>query len=135
MTCQSRLQVFRVSTTWQNSRSERSNTLNPIFLTQLEAPPADLEEYEALREEYSRQRAMGDIREPYRIPRDYMRATKKLEVARLPEAPLIVFINSRSGGRAGARLTQVLCHALGVAQVSAPTAPGVSQLVAQCAGI
>lgn len=60
---------------------------------------------------------MGDIREPYRIPRDYMRATKKLPVAQLPDAPLIVFINSRSGGRAGARLTQVLCHALGVAQV------------------
>jgi hypothetical protein len=36
--------------------------------------------------------------------------------AELPDAPLIVFINSRSGGRAGARLMQVLCHVIGHVQ-------------------
>ena len=38
--------------------------------------------------------------------------------ARSPEAPLIVFINSKSGGHAGPRLTEVLQRALGQAQVA-----------------
>ena len=42
--------------------------------------------------------------------------TKSKLGAELPDAPLVVFINSRSGGRAGARLTQVLCHVIGHVQ-------------------
>ena len=33
------------------------------------------------------------------------------------ETPLIVFVNARSGGRVGARLTSVLFRSLGQAQV------------------
>ncbi|KAK9817059.1 hypothetical protein WJX72_008941 [[Myrmecia] bisecta] len=77
---------------------------------ELEAPPVDLEEY-------TNYRNMTDLREPYRIPGAYLTGTKKYIVPEHPEAPLIVFINSRSGGRAGPALTEVLYHALGHAQV------------------
>lgn len=60
-------------------------------------------------------------REPHRIPREYLIGTKSKMGAELPDAPLVVFINSRSGGRAGARLTQVLCHVIGHVQASAPS--------------
>ena len=50
------------------------------------------------------------------MPRAYLAQTRYTGRA-LPEAPLIVFINSRSGGHAGPRLTEVLCRALGQAQV------------------
>jgi len=100
-----------------NSLLEQGDIERGAKNVQVEAPPVDQEEYEELRNEYNHYRAMGDMREPYRIPKDYMLATKKLLAAPLPDAPLIVFINSRSGGRAGARLTQVLCHAVGSAQV------------------
>ena len=64
-------------------------------------------------------------REPHRIPREYLLGTKSQMGAELPDAPLIVFINSRSGGRAGARLMQVLCHVIGHVQASiAPLRPG-----------
>ena len=53
-----------------------------------------------------------------RMPRAYLASTRYTGRP-LPEAPLIVFINSRSGGRAGPRLTEVLCRALGQAQASA----------------
>lgn len=52
-----------------------------------------------------------------RIPREYMTGTKEFLGPDLPDAPLLVFINSRSGGRAGPRLKEVLCHALGHTQV------------------
>lgn len=52
-----------------------------------------------------------------RVPLSYLRDTKKFVVPDLPEAPLIVFINSRSGGRAGPALTETLFHALGHSQV------------------
>ena len=42
-----------------------------------------------------------------------MANTKKWRPPALPEAPLIVFINSRSGGRVGPALTEVLYRALG----------------------
>ena len=41
----------------------------------------------------------------------------------LPDSPLLVFINSRSGGRAGTRLAEVLCHAIGHSQVPERTSP------------
>ena len=52
-----------------------------------------------------------------RVPLTYLRETKKFVVPELPEAPLIVFINSRSGGRAGPKLAETLFHALGHSQV------------------
>lgn len=52
-----------------------------------------------------------------RIPAPYLANTKKFLAPELPEAPLIVFINSKSGGRAGPKLTEVLYHTLGHAQV------------------
>ena len=52
-----------------------------------------------------------------RVPLSYLRDTKRFVVPDLPEAPLIVFINSRSGGRAGPALTETLFHALGHSQV------------------
>ena len=54
--------------------------------------------------------------QPRRMPRTYLASTRYTGRA-VPEAPLIVFINSRSGGHAGPRLTEVLCRALGQAQV------------------
>lgn len=77
---------------------------------ELEAPPVDQAEYTAYR-------TATDLREPYRVPLAYLRDTKKFVVPDLPEAPLIVFINSRSGGRAGPALTETLFHALGHSQV------------------
>ena len=53
-----------------------------------------------------------------RVPLTYLRETKKFVVPELPEAPLIVFINSRSGGRAGPKLAETLFHALGHSQVT-----------------
>ena len=52
-----------------------------------------------------------------RIPLPYLGNTKKFLAPELPEAPLIVFINSKSGGHAGPELTEVLYHTLGHAQV------------------
>ena len=52
-----------------------------------------------------------------RIPTPYLANTKKFLAPELPEVPLIVFINSKSGGHAGAKLTEVLYHTLGHAQV------------------
>ena len=49
----------------------------------------------------------------------YLVNTKKFLAPELPEAPLIVFINSKSGGHAGPQLTEVLYHTLGHAQVRA----------------
>ena len=48
----------------------------------------------------------------------YLVNTKKYLAPELPEAPLIVFINSKSGGHAGPQLTEVLYHTLGHAQVN-----------------
>ena len=43
--------------------------------------------------------------------------TKKYIDTTLPAAPLIVFINSKSGGHVGPRLMNVLYRSLGQAQV------------------
>lgn len=47
----------------------------------------------------------------------YLADTKKFLAPELPEAPLIVFINSKSGGHAGPKLTETLYRTLGHAQV------------------
>lgn len=52
-----------------------------------------------------------------RIGRQYLVGTKKFLPPDVTEAPLVVFINSRSGGRAGPKLTQILYQSLGHAQV------------------
>ena len=52
-----------------------------------------------------------------RIPHAFLQQIKKVQIPEVAEAPLIVFINSRSGGRAGPKLTEVLYHALGHSQV------------------
>ena len=52
-----------------------------------------------------------------RIPHAFLQHIKKVQIPEVAEAPLIVFINSRSGGRAGPKLTEVLYHALGHSQV------------------
>lgn len=52
-----------------------------------------------------------------RIPHEYLKGTKQFLGSALPDSPLLVFINSRSGSRAGARLAEVLCHAIGHSQV------------------
>lgn len=53
-----------------------------------------------------------------RINQAYLKGTKKFSAPEISEAPLIVFINSRSGGHAGPKLTEVLYQSLGHAQVS-----------------
>ncbi|CAK0764782.1 hypothetical protein CVIRNUC_003193 [Coccomyxa viridis] len=79
--------------------------------------PAEVEAGPVDPEQYANYRALTDLREPYRIPLPYLGNTKKFLAPELPEAPLIVFINSKSGGHAGPELTEVLYHTLGHAQV------------------
>ena len=62
-----------------------------------------------------------------RIPRAYLQATKPFLGPEMAEAPLIVFINSRSGGHAGPKLTETLFRALGQAQVLVCEKQGRSQ--------
>lgn len=117
----------------------------PFCCMQLEAPPVDQAEYNAYRTATDLREPYRWIKlvswpsascPPYkaipvpvteipvrlwlawcRVPLSYLRDTKKFVVPDLPEAPLIVFINSRSGGRAGPALTETLFHALGHSQV------------------
>lgn len=56
-----------------------------------------------------------------RIPLSYLAGTKTFIAPDEPEAPMIVFINSKSGGHAGPKLTEALFQSLGNAQVSALT--------------
>ena len=68
---------------------------------EVDARPADEAEYE-------RYRRLTDLGEPYRLPRALLAGTKPGAPAGAgtPEAPLLVLINSRAGGRAGPRLTK-----------------------------
>ncbi|KAK9840512.1 hypothetical protein WJX84_002557 [Apatococcus fuscideae] len=77
---------------------------------EVDAPPSSKHEYWSLRQ-------INDLRQPYRIPATYLQGTKPFIHPDQPEAPLIVFINSRSGGRAGATLTETLYQTLGHSQV------------------
>lgn len=56
---------------------------------------------------------------PYRIPRTYFKNIHKEGPLPLPECPLIVFINARSGGRDGPALALALNRAVSRAQVGA----------------
>ena len=66
------------------------------------------------------------------MPLTYLRETKKFVVPELPEAPLIVFINSRSGGRAGPKLAETLFHALGHSQVTSVECTMLIELLSTC---
>lgn len=79
--------------------------------------PAEMEVSPKNKEEYESYRKLNDLRAPYRVPRVYLYGTKKFLDREIPDAPLIVFINSRSGGRAGPRLKEVLCRTIGRDQV------------------
>src|SRR5690242_556306 len=52
-----------------------------------------------------------------RIAKHFLAGTKGFAEPDITEAPLIVFINSRSGGRAGPKLTEILYQSLGHSQV------------------
>jgi len=54
---------------------------------------------------------------PARIAPEFLRGTKPDADFETDEAPLIVFINARSGGRLGPELAKVLAHAVGSSQV------------------
>ena len=58
----------------------------------------------------------GALRDAYRLPGEVTHGLHKPEPA-LPEAPLIVLINSKSGGRTGPQTAAALRHALGYSQV------------------
>lgn len=62
-------------------------------------------------------RMQTDLREPYRIPFEYLKDTQGLSVLPRPEAPLIVFVNFKSGGRMGPALSFCFNRALSKAQV------------------
>jgi hypothetical protein len=52
-----------------------------------------------------------------RVAPEFLQGTKQDAVYDTDEAPLIVFINARSGGRVGPELAGVLARALGRSQV------------------
>ncbi|EFN52167.1 hypothetical protein CHLNCDRAFT_139349 [Chlorella variabilis] len=66
---------------------------------------------------YAEYREMTDMREPYRIPAEYLCGTKQYVGPGVADTPLIVFINAKSGGHVGPRLLTVLFRSLGQAQV------------------
>ena len=59
------------------------------------------------------------LQAPYFLPGEFTRGLGEA-VPALPEAPIIVLINSESGGRAGPACTSALRHALGYNQVRCP---------------
>jgi hypothetical protein len=61
----------------------------------------------------------SDLREPYRLPGQYLVGLGD-PIPALPMAPTLVLINSRSGGHAGPQLTRALRRAIGHAQARAP---------------
>jgi hypothetical protein len=66
---------------------------------------------------YEKLGTASDLREQHRIPQHFMEGLFEQEAPALPPSPVIAFINSRSGGRAGPELSVALCRALGVTQV------------------
>ncbi|KAI8473588.1 MAG: diacylglycerol kinase accessory domain-containing protein [Monoraphidium minutum] len=70
-------------------------------------------------EAYLEWRAATDLRGPYRLAPELLRGTRKDTSPDFDQgdAPLIAFINAKSGGRVGPRLAQVLSRALGTSQV------------------
>ncbi|KAK9835245.1 hypothetical protein WJX81_008484 [Elliptochloris bilobata] len=101
----------------EETASEQASTRNKKLYRYATRRPAELEARPVDEEEYKAYRSATDLREPYRIPPAFLTATKKFRAPELPEAPLIAFINSRSGGRAGPKLAEILYRTLGHAQV------------------
>ncbi|MEW5309996.1 MAG: hypothetical protein WDW38_001832 [Sanguina aurantia] len=79
---------------------------------EVSAPPADPHFFDRVRLDDA-------IQEPYRLPAEVLSGIKPAieGVSELLECPLIVFINSRSGGRDGFNLALQLNRAIGKAQV------------------
>jgi hypothetical protein len=67
----------------------------------------------------------SDLRERYRLPGRYLHGLGD-PVPGFPEAPTVVLINSRSGGRAGPDLTTALRRAIGHSQVRVTTVTSVA---------
>eukprot|EP00882_Tetradesmus_deserticola_P003858 GHRQ01004082.1.p1 GENE.GHRQ01004082.1~~GHRQ01004082.1.p1 ORF type:complete len:207 (+),score=69.47 GHRQ01004082.1:229-849(+) len=80
-------------------------------------PPEEVQHPPVKDEHYVNWRAATDLRAPYRLAPEFLQGTKKNAVYDTAEAPLIVFINARSGGRVGPELAGVLARALGSSQV------------------
>lgn len=56
-------------------------------------------------------------RDEYRIPLTYITECKSVSMSDLDRCPIIVFVNSRSGGRAGEAIHDVFSRYLGSFQV------------------
>lgn len=65
----------------------------------------------------------SDLREPYRVPYEVVEGLFKKSAPDRPPAPLLVFINSRSGGHAGPDLTRAFHRSLGYTQARPPPQP------------
>lgn len=73
----------------------------------------------------------SDLRERYRLPPAYLQGLG-VRPPPLPQVPLVVLINSRSGGHAGPQLTSALRRAIGHSQVLHPLYKRASQQPVQC---
>ncbi len=89
---------------------QQSPNLHTTPIIQVEAESGALEQYDKWRQS-------TDLREPYRIPFDFLRGTKPFAGLNLAEVPLICFINSKSGGLAGPNVTLKLSQAISYSQV------------------
>lgn len=76
-----------------------------------------MQEIEDANAYYDELGTQSDLREPHRIPQQFFRGLFEKEIPTLPPAPVIAFINSRSGGHAGPELSVALRRALGSTQV------------------
>lgn len=79
--------------------------------------PAEVEAESGALEEYDKWRQSTDLREPYRIPIDFLKGTKPFAGLNMAEVPLLCFINSKSGGQAGPTVTLRLSQAISYSQV------------------
>lgn len=93
----------------------RVHTTRPAFTPPRVQAPTEVAD---VREYYKRVGKNGALRDAYRLPGEVTRGLHTPEPA-LPEAPLIVLINSESGGRTGPQTAAALRHALGYSQVGA----------------
>lgn len=68
-------------------------------------------------EYYKELGTQSDLREPHRIPQQFLSGLFEKEAPAVAPVPVIAFINSRSGGHAGPALSAALYRALGSTQV------------------